>query len=367
VLLFLVAVASWLHLSVYQINQEATHLVRDLTHLDQVLAACRAMVVRGQADLHHAQQSLVTVTAAIHVAPVSPTPAPVQHVTRAPSTTVQPVTAPLDGELQRVSWQPAQALAAQVMPAQVMPAQVMPAQAWSAQAWSTAATTNTPWTITPTTEDYWKQIQVIAQQNIIGQNDQTKFLQRGSDLIQKLEEAQAKLQVDLESLQFLEVKANDEGVDGILKMNEAKKKMTEQITLIAQYQRDLATLIQPYKSVNVPKMSGTLTPNIGTQATRFSHLSMESEIVMTQNRSFLVTLHFFFTDNHADPPQLMSVTDIFNLSTMQSTSKQFFYPEYFLKDIYELVRKTWRGQGVKWNRKPTTEDLQVFLTVINHE
>jgi hypothetical protein len=50
---------------------------------------------------------------------------------------------------------------------------------------------------------------------------------------------------------------------------------------------------------------------------------------------------------------------------MQSTSKQFFYPDYFIKDIYELVRKMWRAQGITWSRKPSTEDLQVFLTVMN--
>ena len=217
-----------------------------------------------------------------------------------------------------------------------------------------------------TADDYWRQIEELSS-TILGRTDTTKFLKEGSALIQKLQEAQQNLQIDLDSVQFLEVRANADGIDGILKMNDAKKKMAEQMSLIAQYQRDIETLINPYKTVNTPKMTGTLTPNIGQPAVRYSHLSMDSEIVITQNRAFLVTLHFFYTDNHSDPPQLLSVTDIFNLNTMQSTSKQFFYPNYFLKDIYELVRKTWRGQGVKWNRKPTTEDLQVFLTIINPE
>lgn len=216
-------------------------------------------------------------------------------------------------------------------------------------------------------DDYWKQIQEIAGKYILGRDDKTKFLKDGSALIQKLQEAQQNLQIDLDSVQFLEVKAQDEGLDGLLALNNAKKKMAEQMTLIAQYQRDIETLINPHKTVSAPKMPGTLTPNVGQPATRYSHLSMESEIVITQNRTFLVTLHFFYTDSKNDPPQLVNVTDVFNLSTMTSVGEKFFYPDYFLKDIYELVRKTWRDQGVKWNRKPTTEDLQVFLTVINNE
>jgi hypothetical protein len=94
-------------------------------------------------------------------------------------------------------------------------------------------------TNTTTSNDYWQQIQEISSKYIVGRDDKTKFLQEGSRLIQKLQEAQQSLQIDLESVQFLEVKANDEGIDGILKLTEAKKKMTEQATLIAQYQRDL--------------------------------------------------------------------------------------------------------------------------------
>lgn len=233
-------------------------------------------------------------------------------------------------------------------------------------------------TTATTADEYWRQIQEIADQNLLSRAEKTKLLKEGSALIQKLQEAQQNLQIDLESVQFLEVKAQDDGLDGLIALNNAKKKMAEQMTLIAQYQRDIETLINPHTSVsNTPKMPGTLTPGtltpdaltpgIGQPVMRFSHLSMDSEVAITQNRTFLVTLHFFVTDHHSDPPQLVSVTDIFNLNTMQSASKQFFYPDYFLKDIYELVRKTWRGQGVKWNRKPTTEDLQVFLTIINPE
>jgi len=213
--------------------------------------------------------------------------------------------------------------------------------------------------------DYWRQMQTQAEQ-MIGKDEQNKFLKDSSALLQKLQEAQANLRIDLESVQFLEIKANDEGVEGIIALNTAKKRMAEQMTLIAQYQRDIETLLSPPKTEQgLPKLTNSLTFDVGTPSTRYSHLSADKEIVITQNRNFLVTLHFFFTDNTTEPPQLLSVTDIFNLSTMQSTSKQFFYPDYFTKDIYELVRKMWRAQGVKWNRKPSTEDLQVFLTVLN--
>lgn len=358
----LVIATVWIHYANHKAFQEFPRpffAAMDSLKLENILL--QQNLTARQATIDQLTQQVSTLTAQIQKQPAQGQITPAQMVPTSTHRSFDDNAQPQDARLQLVSMQTNSdpwGADLTTAPAQVQP----PARAQTLQY---AASSTNP---TTSADDYWRQIQEISEKYIIGRDDKTKFLKDGSALIQKLQEAQQNLQIDLDSVQFLEVKAQDEGLDGLIALNNAKKKMAEQMSLIAQYQRDIETLINPYKTASsTPKMPGTLTPNVGQSATRYSHLSMESEIVITQNRTFLVTLHFFYTDSKNDPPQLVNVTDVFNLSTMTSVGEKFFYPEYFLKDVYELVRKTWRDQGVKWNRKPTTEDLQVFLTVINNQ
>ena len=220
-------------------------------------------------------------------------------------------------------------------------------------------------------EQYWQKVQQAAGR-IAGRDERAKFLQEGSRLIQQLETTLTALQIETEAIEFFETRAASYELDDILKLNQARQSIAAKNSLARQYRRDIETLLHPYSQpTGVAQMRGTLTPNIASSldaladASRYSHLRADREIVITPKQHFLMTIHFFFTDYRSEPPQLLNVTDVFDLKAMQSSSKEFFYPEYFVKDIYELARKMWRGQGITWNRQPTTEDLQIFLTIIN--
>ena len=46
-------------------------------------------------------------------------------------------------------------------------------------------------------------------------------------------------------------------------------------------------------------------------------------------------------------------------------AQQKLLKQGFTAQIYELTRKTWRGQAFQWNRQPSERELQAFLAVIN--
>ena len=99
----------------------------------------------------------------------------------------------------------------------------------------------------------WQRLQTAAAQ-ADGRASQQKLLKQGSDLIQSLDALTISLQIDQQSLELLELKAGEEGIDGLLKLADAQKRIAEGVTLLAQYQRDFDALITPISPVVMPRL-----------------------------------------------------------------------------------------------------------------
>lgn len=210
----------------------------------------------------------------------------------------------------------------------------------------------------------WRKLQNAAAQLTGGQAAQQSLLKQGSALIQQIDTLIISLQIDQQALEFVELKANEEGIDGLLKLAEMQKRMADGVTLLRQAQRDFDALIQPVAPVMMPRLVSVPMPQM-PQTTRYSHLTIDRIITITARQHFIVTIHFFFSDADAEPPAITQVTDNYDLTAMQSVSGAYAYPAEFTAQIYELTRKTWRAQAFEWNRQPSDRDLQAFLAVIN--
>lgn len=210
----------------------------------------------------------------------------------------------------------------------------------------------------------WRRLQTAAAQ-ADGRAAQQKLLKQGSDLIQSLDALTISLQIDRQSLELIELKAGEEGIDGLLKLADAQKRIAEGITLLAQYQRDFDALITPLSPVVMPRLVSVPIDALTPPASRYTHLRIDSDVTITQRGHFIVTIHFFYSDADAEPPSITQVTDNYDLTAMQSVSEAYQYPADFTAQIYELTRKTWRWQAFQWNRQPSERELQAFLAVIN--
>ncbi len=235
-----------------------------------------------------------------------------------------------------------------------------------------------------TPEEYLRRIQEIAGKAIVNTDEKDRFLKAGSKLIQQLEEAAATRTATEEAMNLFEQKAqtDENSGDAEIKLTEAKKKLAEADTLIAQYTRDLDAMIQPYAKMQAPQLTQPAPPPENRQT--YSNLRIEPTMRVTPD-GFLVRVHFVLT-NTIERPQVQALTADFNLSTMTPMPPPkpidpnadpddadpdadviaYEFPVAMLTQIYADAHKAWRSGIIKWHgRKPTTQekiDLLYILT-----
>jgi hypothetical protein len=195
--------------------------------------------------------------------------------------------------------------------------------------------------------DAWQQIQEIANRNMVDGEQKTQFLQESSNLIKQWEEAQTAIQTQREAIDYLETIQGEEP-QAIAKLADAKQKITELEAIANQAQRDLDTLIAPYRKLqSLP---------IATEP-QYGNLAVGSRIEMTPEGEFLVTIRYN-KDNAA-------LTDTFNLNAGQGKSAEM-YPSAFCRSIYRQIGRMRRAGMVTWSRQVTMQERIDFTNIITN-
>lgn len=191
--------------------------------------------------------------------------------------------------------------------------------------------------------DAWQQIQEIANTNMVDGEQKTRFLQESSSLIKQWEEAQTAIESQRETILYLETIQGEEP-QAIAKLADARQKITALEAIANQAQRDLDTLIAPYRKLQSQ-------PSLALVV--YSNLTIDCLITITEGQ-FIVTIHY--TD-----PNMNWSKDTFNLNLGRGTQT---YPPAFTRAIYSLIRKMWRRDIIRWSRPPSGTELVQFVNLV---
>lgn len=194
----------------------------------------------------------------------------------------------------------------------------------------------------------WQYVQSIAARSMVDGEAKTTFLQTASKLIKEWEESQNAIAGQQESIRYLEIQAQDDP-DAIGKLAEAKQKLTELQAVSLQAQRDLDTLIAPYRKL---QPQAVITPE-----PQYGNLSVLPSITITEFGEFVVTIRYNKDD--------AVLSDSFNLSTGQGESEQQ-YPPALCRSIYRQIGRMRRADMVTWSRAVTMQEKIDFTNVITN-
>lgn len=220
-----------------------------------------------------------------------------------------------------------------------------------------------------TPDEYWEELQAYAASNEylrLNPQKQQKFLENGADLVQKLEEVETKYRIDAESIQFIEAQLGEGGIDAIESLYKVKKQLAGYVSEGKQYRRELDAMLQQATTpATLPKVTHQL-PRAEGRTSEFYHPALADRWVLCDDaNNFLIKLRFVYRSQVGGFPKIANVEDTINLRTMQSINGSYHYPDYFMREIYTLVRQNFRDGFLKFHglsRKD--EQLQQFLTLI---
>ncbi len=256
-------------------------------------------------------------------------------------------------------------------------------------------------------DELWRQIMEIANKSLIEDEQKQKLLNIGSKLISGLNIAIATQGAAQEAVDTLEMKAQeDETGDVALKLADAKNRLAAAQAEIELYQRDLAALIEPYKRLQPPQLQPILAPP--ENQTSYDGLSVSHRAEITPDGEFLIKISFVVT-NSMNRPRLATVTTRYNLNTMHTVplvaptptptatptpdeesdeneedveeeseafeeiappdpqAIQYEYPAAFLSQIHKATRTAWRSGLLRFQRRLTTEELFLFVQLVNRK
>ena len=255
-------------------------------------------------------------------------------------------------------------------------------------------------------DELWRQIMEIANKSLIEDEQKQKLLNTGSKLISGLNIAIATQTANQEAVDTLEMKAQeDETGDIALRLADAKNRLAAAQAEIGQYQRDLAALIEPYKRLQPPQLQPVMIPP--ENQTSYDGLSISHRAEITNDGEFIIKISFVVT-NTMNKPRLATVTTRYNLNTMQTVVPtptptpsptptpedseedeeigdeeeefeeiatptpdpqliQYEYPAAFLSQIHKATRQAWRSGLLRFQRRLTTEELFLFVQLVNRK
>ena len=261
-------------------------------------------------------------------------------------------------------------------------------------------------------DELWRQVMEIANKSLIEDEHKQKLLNTGSKLISGLNIAIAAQGAAQEAVDTLEMKAQEDETGEIaLKLADAKNRLAAAQAEIELYQRDLAALIEPYKRLQPPQLQPILAPP--ENQTSYDGLSIAPRATITDDGEFLIKISFVVT-NSMNRPRLATVTTRYNLNTMQTVVPTptptvaptptptpdeeadeeddeeiemeddedldaiatptpdpqlvpYEYPAAFLSQIHKATRTAWRSGLLRFQRKLTTEELFLFVQIINRK
>ncbi len=195
----------------------------------------------------------------------------------------------------------------------------------------------------------WEYAQTLAQSMVEGEQ-KTEFLQDTSKLIEEWQETQDGIATQQEHLDYLQLQAQDDPT-ALSKLPKSKQDLSELQAASMRAQRDLHTLIEPYRKLQQPQAVITPEPQYG-------NLSIAPLITITEYGQFVITIQFT-RDNTA------RLSDIYNLSTGQGMSGHI-YPSAFCRSIYRQIGRMRRTNMVTWSRAVSMQEKVDFANIITN-
>lgn len=133
------------------------------------------------------------------------------------------------------------------------------------------------------------------------------------------------------------------------------------------YCRELDAILEDTQPLKLPKATSYL-PVSHTQERTFYHPRVADRVVLCDGKgNFLIKIGFIYhTETGGIQKTLMNVEDIINVRTMQSMNGLYQYPQYFLHEIYTLIRKAFKDGFLEFQGlQQIDQDMSLFIAYIS--